>query len=248
MNSYRDRYINDLLNKAITEFYVGYERLKYTDLLHEIGDGLISYKFLLPKYILGGRFLLHAKAFFKLYGENNYGIIVEYGGKPKGNNYLPDPNDRDNPDFFKLFYIYGNEGGLRYQISTIENFKANCSDYMKPYIGLTYSITTNQLLRQIYSEKSWRRKDYDLKNHNCQDFIAKIIEKLRAKRRINCIHDGRGYHNFSLAYFPPVIINEFEKNENDSDLKINKFPIIGQLEEGVRIIGEEIFNLLLRKK
>ena len=247
MNCYRDCYINNLFNKAITEFYIGYEKLKYTDILHEIGDGLISYKFILPKYPFGGRFLLHAKAFFKLYGENNYGIILEFGGKPKGNNYLPDLNDTYNSGFFNCFkYIYGNEGGLRYQINTLDNFKANCSDYMKPYIGLAYPITINQLLSQICSEKSWRRKDYDLQNHNCQDFIVKIIEKLNAKRRINCKHDGRGYHNFSFAYFPPVIINEFEKNENDSNLKLNKFPIIGQLGEGCRIIGEEIYNLLFK--
>ena len=248
MNSNRDAYISKLMNKEIVEFYIGYEKLKYTDILHAIDNGLISYKFILPKYPFGGRFLLHAKAFFKLSGENNYGIIVEFGGKPKGNNYLPDLYDRNNTDFFKLNYIYGNEGGLRYQISTIDIFKENCSDYMKPNIGLSYPITINQLLKQICSEKSWRRRDYDLKNQNCQDFIVKIIEKLQAKRRINCKHDGRGYHNFSLAYFPPVIINEFEKNENDSNLKINKFPIIGQLEEGVRIIGEEIFNVFLAKK
>lgn len=98
-------------------------------------------------------------------------------------------------------------------------------------------------MEQICNEESWKKETYNATTHNCQHFIAKIIEKLNAKRKINCKHDGRGYHNFSMAYFPPTIINQFEKNENDQNLQINKFPVLGQIEEGCRIIAEELLNL-----
>ena len=44
----------------------------------------------------------------------------------------------------------------------------------------------------------------------------------------------RGYNNLALAHFPYAIIEQLEKNENDSSVDVDKIPIIGPIEEGIR--------------
>lgn len=230
--------INDLLNKEIVSLFIGFKKLKYTDIIHILDDSFIGYKFFLPTFPLGGRYCFHAKAFFKLINENNYGILTDYGGK--ADEFLPNPNNINNNDIYRFYFKYGNSGGLRYKISNLTEFKNGCDNFMKLNIRETMPITINQLLNQICSQSSWTKRDYNVALHNCQDFIKEIIKILKAERKIENKRDGRGFHNYSICHFPPIIIEELEKNENDTNLGFNKTPIIGQIDEGIRMIIDNI--------
>ena len=79
--------IDKLMNKEIDEFYVGIEKMGLK-IVHGMNEILGGYKIFLPAYLGGGRFFFHITAYFRF--KNEYlGILLEYGGKPKGENYLP---------------------------------------------------------------------------------------------------------------------------------------------------------------
>ena len=76
------------MNRKITSFYIGIEKMG-SKIIHGINDYVLSgYKMFLPAHLGGRRFFFHATAFFEVENESK-GILIEYGGKPKGENYLP---------------------------------------------------------------------------------------------------------------------------------------------------------------
>ena len=228
-----DRFVNNLMNKKIIGLYIGFSKMFEDIYVNTIEDTLFSLKFMLGF----GRYPLHAKAFLKLEGEDTYGILAEYGKK----DYNPENEDRNSDRFDRHYYIYGSEGGLRYYITSLSQFKENINDYMKLIIDLEQSLTTNQLLNHACRLGTWNQKEYNPLTHNCQNFVATIVKILKAIRKIECKHDGRGYHYYSISCFPPSIIKELEQNENDQSLQFNK-NFIGKIDEGLRIIGDFFSN------
>ena len=207
-----DRLMKKLMDKKIREFWIGFETIG-PDLYHYANELLYPVKMLLPARLGGGRFLYHASAFFKVEGEYDYGIVAEYGGKPKGNNYLPSSRE------------------------SVYNIKNKCNttfvDYMKLIIKVKNIPSVDELLNKICYQSQWKRNNYDLLDHNCQDFVVKCIKELKAVRS-DQYNNFRGYHNLALAHFPYAIIEQLEKNENDSSVDVDKIPIIGPIEEGIR--------------
>ena len=70
-------------------------------------------------------------------------------------------------------------------------------------------------------------------SHNCQDFVCKFIEKLDAVRPKDLYF--RGFHNYAVAKYPLCLVKQLEKNEDDSSLFADKIPIVGPVEETVRV-------------
>ena len=124
----RKGYINELMNKEIKEFYVGIEKM-FSKIAHGVSDYiLVGYKIFLPAYLGGGRFLFHITAYFTFENESQ-GILLEYGGKPKGENYLPGDYNSSSSISTQI-YKYGKEGGLRYQMMTYQQFSELSDDIL----------------------------------------------------------------------------------------------------------------------
>ncbi len=79
-------------------------------------------------------------------------------------------------------------------------------------------MTFNELIEECKRDTSWKANDYNLANHNCQDFIAKVIEILKVKRTI---HDETKYsHATGKITYPPVILKALEKNDTPMGLTV----------------------------
>ena len=173
-------YIDELMNKEIDEFYVGIEKM-YSKIVHGINDYIfVGYKIFLPAYLGGGRFLFHATVYFRFKNEKQ-GILLEYGGKPKGENYLPG-NSSSSSSISPQFYKYGKEGGLRYQMMSYSQFYDMSDDILKLIIRVSSKPSVNSLLNCICNQSDWKRRDYKVASHNCQDFVCEFIKKLDAVR------------------------------------------------------------------
>ena len=112
-------HIDKLMNKKIDEFYVGIREM-FSKIAHGINEILGGLKIFLPARLGGGRFLFHTTVYFRFKNEKQ-GILIEYGGKPKGENYLPG-NSSSSSSISPQFYKYGKEGGLRYQMMSYSQF------------------------------------------------------------------------------------------------------------------------------
>jgi len=121
-------YINELMNKEIKEFYIGLEKM-VSKIGHGLNDYILpGYKIYLPAYLGGGRFLFHITAYFTFENESQ-GILLEYGGKPKGENYLPGDSSSSS-SISPQIYKYGKEGGLRYQMMNYQQFSELSDDIL----------------------------------------------------------------------------------------------------------------------
>ena len=230
-------FVNELMKKKITSFYIGIEKMG-SKIVHGINDYILRlYKQFFPAHLGGGRFFFHATAFFNVENESK-GILIEYGGKPKGENYLPGSS---SSSIYTLCYKYGKEGGLRYTMMSFYDFKERSDDYIECIIRVQNKPTPNELLNNICDYSSWKRNDYNLVIHNCQDFICKFIDKLDAVRPED--EYLRGFHNNSIAQYPCCIIKQLEKNEQDNSRIPDKIPIIGPIEENIRLLIHGIINL-----
>lgn len=134
---------------------------------------LRGYKMFLPSHLGGGRFLFHATAYFSFRNEYQ-GILLEYGSKPKGENYLPG-SSRSSSSISPKFYKYGKDGGLRYQMMTYSEFLEKSDDILKLIIRVRYKSTVNSLLNRICNQSDWKRSDYNFASHNCQNFYANLL-------------------------------------------------------------------------
>ena len=159
--------------------------------------------------------------------------MLEYGGKPKGENYLPGSSSSSSSISPQL-YKYGKDGGLRYQMMTSSQFSNLSDDILKLIIRVSPKPTVNSLLNSICNQSDWKRSDYNLAFHNCQDFVCKFIEKLDAVRpKFKYL---RGFHNNAVAQYPYCLVKQLEKNEDDPSQVADKIPIIGPIEETVRLL------------
>jgi hypothetical protein len=232
-------YINELMNKEIDEFYVGIEKMG-SKIAHGVNEYILrAGKLYLPAYLGGGRFLFHLTAYFTFKNENQ-GILLEYGGKPKGENYLPGSSSSSSSISPQL-YKYGKDGGLRYQMMTSSQFSNLSDDILKLIIRVSPKPTVNSLLNSICNQSDWKRSDYNLAFHNCQDFVCKFIEKLDAVRpKFKYL---RGFHNNAVAQYPYCLVKQLEKNEDDPSQVVDKIPLVGPIEETFRVLGYGIYSL-----
>ena len=231
-------YISELMNRKITSFYIGIEKMG-SKIIHGINDYVLSgYKMFLPAHLGGGRFFYHATAFFEV--ENgSKGILIEYGGKPKGENYLP--GSSSSSSIYPLIYKYGKQGGLRYQMISYFDFNERSDEIIECIIRRYYKPTVNELLNKICDNSNWRRNDYNLAFHNCQDFVCKFIDILDAVRPK--YEYFRGFHNMAISHYPCCIIKQLEKNEDDVSQIPDKIPIVGPIQECFRLLGYGIYSL-----
>ena len=146
----------------------------------------------------------------------------------------------DSSSIYSLYYKYGKDGGLRYKKMSYSQFLNLSDDKLKLIIRISSKPTVNSLLNSICNQSEWKRNNYNLAKHNCQDFVCEIIEKLDAVRpKFEYL---RGFHNYAVANYPYYIVNQLERNEDDPSQEVDKIPLVGPLEETVRIIGYIIYS------
>lgn len=127
--------------------------------------------------------------------------------------------------------------------------RMNFSDYL---YTIKYGSKGSEILSKLYLQnimplqelinrcnngsKKWIKDNYNLASHNCQDFIAKVIEVLGVKR---CDDEKTKFlHNVSLATYPPVIISALEKKEKTTFLSfLESLPLFGLFVEDGAYIG-----------
>ena len=91
-----------------------------------------------------------------------------------------------------------------------------------------------QLIRKCCMHGHWRAFDYNLSSNNCQDFIAKVIEILKVKRKCSYTHKS------ALVNIPPCILRALEKNEDKGALRFfQSLSIIGNFVE----VGAQVAEL-----
>ena len=91
-----------------------------------------------------------------------------------------------------------------------------------------------QLIRKCCMPGHCRAFDYNLSSNNCQDFIAKVIEILKVKRKCSYTHKS------ALVNIPPCILRALEKNEDKGTLRFfQSLSIIGNFVE----VGAQVAEL-----
>ena len=163
--------------------------------------------------------------------KNRESIILEYGAyhgrEPTYKNYI--------------HYVYGEEkGGLRFSKMSVDDYHNKIYNGKKGAcimadLFIEKKMTLQELLIECKLTQSWTANDYNLATHNCQDFIAKVIEVLKVERTGN---DRTKYsHASGKLFYPPVILNALEKNDMPTALRIaESIPIVNSFFEiGARI-------------
>jgi len=138
------------------------------------------------------------------------------------------------------FYKYGKDGGLRYQMMTYSQFCDLSNDILKLIIRDLNYKTVNDLLNSICKDSDWKRSNYNLISHNCQNFVCEFIDRLNAVRPKFSYY--RGFHNRAVALYPLCIVQQLEKNEDDPSQVVDKIPLVGPVEERLRYIGYGIYS------
>ena len=211
---------NKLLDDTIYDIDIGIEPLG-PDMGHSLSYYTGPIRYVLPSHLGGGKFFYHLSCLLKLFNTTE-SIILEYGAyygrEPSYKNYI--------------HYVYDpeKEGGLRFckmnpidYWDKINNGKEGA--FLISDLFINNKMTLKELLLECKLGASWTANDYNVATHNCQDFIAKVIEVLKVERTIN---DPTKYrHMTGKVFYPPVILNAFEKNDTPTTLKIaEKIPIV----------------------
>lgn len=211
-----------LLNSKIREIRIGIEPIGLR------AGHIISYstkyiRSFLPSHLGGGTFTHHASCWLRL--DCSEEIILEYGGYTGGD------------ITYKHYIHYAEEDGLRFSIMnyndylhTIKNDKIGSEELF--FLDFENIMTLQELIDKCNEKegKKWIKNNYNLSSHNCQDFVATVIEILKVSRSDNELSKFR--HNMSIATYPPVIVNALEKNENRNVINfIESLPVVGRIIE-----------------
>ena len=177
----------------------------------------------LPTYLGGGTFTHHASCFLELNSSDE--VILEYGGYSGGDSS------------YKDYIHYAEEDGLRFS-------RMDYSDYLDiikhdtigseilNYLNFKNEMTLQELIDKCNKKcgKKWIKDNYNLASHNCQDFVATVVEILKVER--SDLELSKFRHNMSMATYPPIIVKALERNENRKIINfIESFPLIGRLVE-----------------
>mgnify|MGYP006916245402 FL=1 len=227
-----------LLNDTIDKIIIGIEPIGT-----EIGHGISYYtrglRINLPTYLGGGTFVHHLSCLITL-KQTKETVILEfgayYGGEEEYKNYI--------------HYVYDaeKEGGLRFSKMSKSDYHSKIFNGKKGAIiienvTIDNIMTFNELIEKCKSGTSWKANDYNLANHNCQDFIAKVIEVLKVKRTID--DETKYSHMSGKINYPPVILKALEKNDTPTGLTIaESIPYLGLYVE----FGAFIYSKIKRKK
>jgi len=196
--------------------------------LHEVSNFFDIFSQNIP--LIGNKYFYHAYVILaiftddrKRWSSNAKYFLIEYGGYPS--------SEQEYKYYTK--YEYGGEGGLRYTL--LDNIYYNQlkqDDYI--ILEVNNVLSPRELIDLCKKDSKWTRAQYDLVNHNCQDFASLILKYLNCKRTIN--ENNRGLHCMSKTKIPQPILKQLEKNENDKINKLLTFPIIG-------FVSDHIINL-----
>ena len=97
------------------------------------------------------------------------------------------------------------------------------------YKFIECDINNKIFLRELcdkFKGKKWEAISYNVKSHNCQDFVCEVIKILKAIR----IHDYDKIRSLEKACLPNCIISALWDNEELSALNtIGRIPIIGTI-------------------
>ena len=202
-----------LLNDKIDKILIGIEPIG-PEFGHIISHYAAGMKMQIPTYLGGGKFVYHLSCLLTL-ERTNETVILEfgayYGGEPDYKNYI--------------HYVYDpkNDGGLRFSKMTESDYRSKVFNGKKGAfvineLDINNKMTFDELLKECKAGTSWKANDYNLATHNCQDFIAKVIEVLNVKRTLN--NETRYSHMTGKLYYPPVILRALEKNDMSLALKV----------------------------
>ena len=214
-----------LLDDVIENMYLGFEKIGLP--IHGFTDiTLFLPRIFLPSVtpIVSGKTFYHASLLLET--ENNYSIVVEYGGY-----YGEDMTDKDDTTY-KTYYWFEKSHGLRYaemSYHTYKYYKIDVDSYSERIFPLECGRkrTIRQLLKKCNENKKWTFSNYDLAFQNCQHFVALFIKNICGYRRKKT--SFRGLHNISSVFIPRVILNEIEKNEDDNWNTVGKIPVLGPI-------------------
>ena len=193
-----------------------------------------------PSFLGGAKRSFHSSALLIIkYPQSSKkdALIIEYG---KYNGDINEQNSNSITKNKKGYMHYWKNDGMRFflidghEFSKIRKDKSKFS-YSKGYmcrpskvLENEYQLTVKKMIEKCWEDEEWNASDYSLFEHNCQNFVAKIIKVTNAQRL------GKGYrksHNISLVHFPPSIIDSFEDNEKEN-IVLGRVPLVGPLVDG----------------
>ena len=98
------------------------------------------------------------------------------------------------------------------------------------------------IIDKCKNNSSWKANDYNLASHNCQDFIAKVIEILNVKRTDK--DETKYSHMSGKLCIPPVILNALEKNDTPTIIRVTEqIPVINIAAE----LAAKIYSKIKKK-
>lgn len=212
---------DDFLDDKIKNIYIGFEKIGLP--IHTFADiAFFPTRIFLPSEIpiLSGKRWIHASI---LVITSKYSICVEYGA------YDGEDIVDKNKNVYTTYYWFDNRHGIRYGEMSLYDYKHFKVDYEPIPLEIGRNMTLREALRECnnYNQKEWTFSNYDLANQNCQDFVAKFINRTVAYRRKG--EGYRGLHNISSTKIPKVILKEIEENEDDGWNSAGKVPIVGPI-------------------
>ena len=224
-----------LLNGKIEKIIIGIEPIG-TNIGHAISYYSRPFKLQIPTYLGGGTFIHHLSCLltveYNLFYKET--LILEfgayYGSEPGYKNYI--------------HYIYDpvNEGGLRFSKMTESDYREKVINDKKGAVileNLTIDnkMTLQELIDRCKNNSSWKANDYNLASHNCQDFIAKVIEILKVKRTDK--DETKYSHMTGKLSIPPAILKALEKNDTPAIIRVTEqIPFISFYAE----LGAKIYS------
>ena len=143
-----------------------------------------------------------------------------------------------------IHYVYDsvNEGGLRFSKMTESDYREKVINDKKGAVileNLTIDnkMTLKELIDRCKNNSSWKANDYNLASHNCQDFIAKVIEILKVKRTDK--DETKYSHMTGKLSIPPAILKALEKNDTPAIIRVTEqIPFISFYAE----LGAKIYS------
>ncbi|KAK8860916.1 hypothetical protein M9Y10_012608 [Tritrichomonas musculus] len=150
---------------------------------------------------------------------NGMHVLIEYGAYDY---------HREGDYDFQVHYYKGRDG-LRF-VKLTDSFYEFIHDESYRYLVFDCTVRNKMAINTMIDKTkwvgkyhSWDKDSYNPVGENCQLFVRKCIQVLDAVRT----DEEDRNRTLSKTCFPFRIIDALEKNENDTERKIEKIPIIG---------------------
>ena len=131
---------------------------------------------------------------------------------------------RGRISFFSLSIMICNHYGISFEEFIRKRDKlSSVKDYRYVECDINNKISLRELCNK-FKGPNWEAKNYNVANHNCQDFASEVIKILKAIR----IHDKDKVRTMEKYLLPNCIISALWDNEELSAINsIGRIPIIG---------------------